>query len=200
MLSFDDPAVHQLRQDLALALRAAAHHGLAEGVCNHFSVELPDGSGRFLLNPRGLLWQEVTADDVVLVDAMGQALAGRHPVEPTAMFIHGAIHRLSGRARDNRLVHFAVNAGAGDDGAVAAGRNADVPRPGDMASVQVTYGAPHHLVADGPFCVTRRTAAGDAWERRQSEVGCGPVGGAGASSDVGPIVLGLPTVGATPVL
>ena len=49
MLSFDDPAVHQLRQDLALALRAAAHHGLAEGVCNHFSVELPDGSGRFFI-------------------------------------------------------------------------------------------------------------------------------------------------------
>ena len=97
-LSFDDPAVQQLRHDLSLALRAAAHHGLAEGVCNHFSVELSDGSGRFLLNPRGLLWQEVTADDLVLVDAMGQALAGRHPVEPTAMFIHGAIHRLSGRA------------------------------------------------------------------------------------------------------
>jgi tRNA-2-methylthio-N6-dimethylallyladenosine synthase len=111
-----------------------------------------------------------------------------------------ATGRLSGRAADNRLVHFAVNAGVPDAAAAAAGNTADVPRPGDMASVQVTYGAPHHLVADGPFCVTRRTAAGDAWERRQSEVGCGPVGGAGASSDVGPIVLGLPTVGATPVL
>jgi ribulose-5-phosphate 4-epimerase/fuculose-1-phosphate aldolase len=52
-------SVRRLREDLALALRAAAHHGLAEGVCNHFSIELPDGSGRFLLNPRGLLWSEV---------------------------------------------------------------------------------------------------------------------------------------------
>jgi len=111
-----------------------------------------------------------------------------------------ATGRLSGRAADNRLVHFSVNAGAVDDGAVAAGRNGDVPRPGDMASVQVTYGAPHHLVADGPVCEVRRTAAGDAWERRQSEVGCGPVVGAEASSDVGPVVLGLPTVGATQVL
>jgi len=93
-LDFDSPAVAALRADLALALRAAAHHGLAEGVCNHFSVELPDGSGRFLLNPRGLLWQEVQADDVVLVDAAGSVLAGRHPVEPTAMFIHAAIHRI----------------------------------------------------------------------------------------------------------
>jgi len=91
---FDSEAVGRLRADLAVALRAAAHHGLAEGVCNHFSVELPDGSGRFLLNPRGLLWSEVRADDVVMVDAHGERLAGRHPVEPTAMFIHGAIHRV----------------------------------------------------------------------------------------------------------
>ncbi len=88
-------AVTRLRADLALALRAAAHHGLAEGVCNHFSVELPDGSGRFLLNPRGLLWQEVQADDVVMVDAQGAVLAGHHPVEPTAMFIHAAVHRIA---------------------------------------------------------------------------------------------------------
>ncbi len=90
------PAVTRLREDLALALRAAAHHGLSEGVCNHFSVELPDGSGRFLLNPRGLLWHEVTADDIVMTDADGQVLAGRHPVEPTAMHIHAAVHRLAG--------------------------------------------------------------------------------------------------------
>jgi len=86
--------VARLRDDLALALRAAAHHGLAEGVCNHFSAELPDGSQRFLLNPRGLLWSEVQADDIVMVDAAGRKLAGRHEVEPTAMFIHAAIHRL----------------------------------------------------------------------------------------------------------
>ncbi|OGB06291.1 MAG: hypothetical protein A3E25_00055 [Burkholderiales bacterium RIFCSPHIGHO2_12_FULL_69_20] len=92
---FASAPVAGLRADLALALRAAAHHGLAEGVCNHFSVELPDASGRFLLNPRGLLWREVGADDIVMVDHQGQALAGRHPVEPTAMFIHAAIHRIA---------------------------------------------------------------------------------------------------------
>jgi ribulose-5-phosphate 4-epimerase/fuculose-1-phosphate aldolase len=90
--------VRRLRADLALALRAAAHHGLSEGVCNHFSVELPDGSGRFLLNPRGLLWSEVTADDIVMIDVVGNPRAGRHAVEPTAMFIHAAIHRLCRKA------------------------------------------------------------------------------------------------------
>jgi len=89
------PTVARQRADLALALRAAAHHGLAEGVCNHFSAELGDGSGRFLLNPRGLLWSEVGADDIVMVDADGAVLAGRHEVEPTAMFIHAAIHRIA---------------------------------------------------------------------------------------------------------
>ncbi|AOF87035.1 hypothetical protein BSY239_2114 [Hydrogenophaga sp. RAC07] len=88
----------QARTDLALALRAAAHFGLSEGVCNHFSVELPDGSGRFLLNPRGLLWSEVQADDIVMVDVHGEALAGRHPVESTAMHIHSGIHRVARQA------------------------------------------------------------------------------------------------------
>ena len=95
---FDGDDVRTLREDLALALRAAAHHGLAEGVCNHFSIELPDGSGRFLLNPRGLLWSEVSGDDIVMVDGQGQRLAGKHAVEPTAMFIHAAIHRLCRKA------------------------------------------------------------------------------------------------------
>lgn len=95
---FESGEVRALRDDLAVALRAAAHHGLAEGVCNHFSVELPDRSGRFLLNPRGLLWSEVGADDIVMVDGDGRTLAGHHAVEPTAMFIHAAIHRLCAKA------------------------------------------------------------------------------------------------------
>ena len=95
---FDTKAVLRLREDLALALRAAAHHGLAAGVCNHFSVELPGGTGRFLLNPRGLLWREVQGGDIVMIDARGNKLAGDHEVEPTAMFIHAAIHRLCAKA------------------------------------------------------------------------------------------------------
>ncbi|WP_459618071.1 aldolase [Bordetella sp. 2513F-2] len=95
---FDALPVATLRADLALALRAAALHGLGEGVCNHFSVAVPGHADCFLLNPRGLMWQEVQADDIVLVDAEGRKLAGRHEVEPTAMFIHAAIHRIAGKA------------------------------------------------------------------------------------------------------
>ncbi|WP_213957562.1 aldolase [Variovorax sp. dw_954] len=85
-----------LREDLALALRAAAFHGLAEGVCNHFSVAVSDHT--FLLNPRGLHWSEVQAEDIVLVNEDGTVLEGRHPVEPSALFIHAAVHRIAGHA------------------------------------------------------------------------------------------------------
>ncbi|WNC91551.1 aldolase [Paraburkholderia sp. FT54] len=91
------PEVVALRQDLALALRAAAHQGLGEGVCNHFSIALPGDHGLFLLNPRGLMWSEVKADDIVIVDGLGNRIAGRHEVEPTAMFIHAAVHNIAGK-------------------------------------------------------------------------------------------------------
>lgn len=96
--AFHNGEVQTLRADLALALRAAAHHGLSEGICNHFSVEVPGNPNQFLLNPRGLHWSEVRAEDIVLIDGDGNQLAGRHPVEPTAMFIHAAVHRITGKA------------------------------------------------------------------------------------------------------
>jgi ribulose-5-phosphate 4-epimerase/fuculose-1-phosphate aldolase len=84
--------VTRLREDLSVALRAAYFYGFSEGICNHFSVELPDQSGRFLLNPRGILWSKLLSDDIVMVDREGAVLAGRHQVEPTAMYIHAAVH------------------------------------------------------------------------------------------------------------
>ena len=95
-------ALLSLREDLALALRAAAAQGLSEGVCNHFSVAVPGQEDWFLLNPRGLHWSEVQAADIVMCHAQGDQLAGRHPVEPTAMFIHAAVHRI---ARKSVVLH-----------------------------------------------------------------------------------------------
>ena len=96
--SMTEATLKTLREDLALALRAAAHHDLSEGVCNHFSVALPDGSERYLINPRGLHWSEIGPDDIVLIDAKGNVLEGRHRVEPTALFIHAAVHQITGHA------------------------------------------------------------------------------------------------------
>jgi ribulose-5-phosphate 4-epimerase/fuculose-1-phosphate aldolase len=87
------------RIDLAAALRWASRLNFGEGVCNHFSLALPGRSDRFLINPQGLHWSEVTPADLVVVDAHGRKITGRHNVEPTAFFIHGALHRGKPTAR-----------------------------------------------------------------------------------------------------
>jgi len=89
----------QARIDLTAALRSASRMGLGEGVCNHFSMEIPGAPGRFLVNPQGLHWSEVTPADLVVLDADGNKVAGRHDVEPTAFFIHAALHRGKPSAR-----------------------------------------------------------------------------------------------------
>jgi ribulose-5-phosphate 4-epimerase/fuculose-1-phosphate aldolase len=86
-----DP-VRQARIDLTAASRSAARMGLNEGVCNHFSLELPGAPDKFLINPQGLHWSELTPDDLMIVDERGVVVEGRHKVEPTAFFIHGRIH------------------------------------------------------------------------------------------------------------
>ncbi len=83
--------------------------------------------------------------------------------------------RMSGRARDGRLVHFAP----GGDGPI---------RPGDVVTTAITDAAPHYLIADGPVQTHRRTRAGDAHEsgRRLRSVGLGlPALGAPAPVSTG---------------
>ena len=70
-----------------------------------------------------------------------------------------ATNRMSGRARDNRLVHVAV----GEE-------PTERPRPGDIAYATITHAAPHHLNSDAPLRGLRRTRGGDAWEAANTEV------------------------------
>jgi tRNA-2-methylthio-N6-dimethylallyladenosine synthase len=92
-----------------------------------------------------------------------------------------ATHRMSGRAPDNRLVHFTPEG--------------TEPRPGDLVTVTISRAAPHYLVADGAPAAVRRTRAGDAWQQRLA-------GRAPDSHDgrlVGeaarpPVVLGMPAL------
>ena len=94
----------------------------------------------------------------------------------------GATGRMSGRARDGRLVHFATNGGASGDGSDGIGIDRTI-RPGDIVHADITYAAPHHLNADGAIRSHRRTRAGDAYE-------------AGHTTRTPGVVLGMPTVGA----
>ncbi len=83
--------------------------------------------------------------------------------------------RLTGRTPHNRLTHF-QRPGPGEQ----------QPRPGDFATVRVSYAAPHHLVADGPVLAVRRSRGGDAHEAAT----------ASAASQSRPVVtLGMPRSG-----
>lgn len=75
-----------------------------------------------------------------------------------------ATARLSGRGPDSRLVHFNPIGPA----------VSNVVRPGDLVTTQITYAAPHHLVADGPVLSHRRTRGGDAHEARTADVTSAP--------------------------
>ena len=79
------------RIDLAAAFRLAVRLDLHEGVCNHFSAMLADGR-TFLLNRYGLHWSEVTAANLLALDAEGRILAGEGEYEKTAFWIHSRLH------------------------------------------------------------------------------------------------------------
>jgi len=90
-------SLEQSRVDLAAALRWAVRLGLSEGVDNHFSMAVPGPDGvirgdRFLINPYGWHWSEITASSLVLADELGNVLEGSNTVEDTAFFIHSRVH------------------------------------------------------------------------------------------------------------
>ena len=96
-----------------------------------------------------------------------------------------ATHRLTGRAEDNRLVHVELPAGS------------ETPRPGDIVTAVVTHAAPFYLLADSPEGAPlriRRTRAGDAWDRTQSESCAVPAPAAGAAGAPRAVSLGLPVI------
>ncbi|HXJ09126.1 MAG TPA: aldolase [Burkholderiales bacterium] len=84
------------RVDLAAAFRLAVRMDLHEGVCNHFSLMLP--GERFLLNRYGLHWSEVSASNLLALDAEGTVLEGEGEFEKTAFYIHSRIHLSNARA------------------------------------------------------------------------------------------------------
>ncbi len=89
--------------------------------------------------------------------------------------------RMSGRARDNRLVHFAPASTA--------------PRPGDVVTTVVTRAAPHYLIADGEPLAVRRTKGGEAWAARQPGQGDGTRAESAPGDRPGQVLLGMPALG-----
>ncbi|RYD98667.1 MAG: class II aldolase/adducin family protein [Sphingomonadales bacterium] len=81
-----------MRRDLAACYRLIALYGWDDLIATHVSVRLPDGKG-FLINPFGLMFEEVTPDDLIKVDLDGNLLAPtKWSVNAAGFAIHSAIH------------------------------------------------------------------------------------------------------------
>ena len=87
-----DHRQQQLRQDLAAAYRLMALDGMDDGISTHISVRVD--ANRFLLNPFGLRFEEVTADSLISVDEQGNVLDDPTGlgINPAGFTIHSAIH------------------------------------------------------------------------------------------------------------
>jgi ribulose-5-phosphate 4-epimerase/fuculose-1-phosphate aldolase len=104
------PTERELREDLAAAYRLFAMHGMTDLVFTHLSVRIPGDGHRFLVNPYGLLFEEITASSLVVVDAEGEPKQETSwPVNPAGFVIHSAIHM--GREEAQCVMHTHTLAG-----------------------------------------------------------------------------------------
>lgn len=101
-----DPAEWELRCDLAAAYRLVARFGMDDLIYTHLSARLPGPGERFLINPYGWLFEEITASSLVTVDAEGLPVRGQDaPVNPAGFVIHSAVHRARADAACVMHVH-----------------------------------------------------------------------------------------------
>jgi ribulose-5-phosphate 4-epimerase/fuculose-1-phosphate aldolase len=83
----------QTRVDLAACYRLIALHGWADLVFTHISAKIPGTENDFLINPYGMMFDEITASSLVKVDLAGNKLEDSpYPVNPAGFVIHSAVH------------------------------------------------------------------------------------------------------------
>ena len=82
----------RLRLDMAAVFRVAARLGWNEQIGNHNSLMLAVDQPKFLINPRGYLFQELTASSLIVCDLDGKVLKGTGELRKVAFYIHARIH------------------------------------------------------------------------------------------------------------
>src|SRR5438552_5601065 len=83
----------QARIDLAAAYRLVALHGWDDLIFTHISARLPGADHHFLLNPYGMMFEEVTASSLVKIDLAGRkVMDSPHFINPAGFTIHSAVH------------------------------------------------------------------------------------------------------------
>jgi ribulose-5-phosphate 4-epimerase/fuculose-1-phosphate aldolase len=87
------PEEWQLRVDLAACYLLVAAYGWSDLIFTHISARIPGPEHQFLINPYGLLFEEITASSLIKIDQAGNKLsASEHPVNPAGFVIHSAVH------------------------------------------------------------------------------------------------------------
>lgn len=112
----------KLRVDLAALYRLVAIYGWDDMIFTHISVRVPSPDHHFLLNPWGLLFEEMTASSLVKVGIDGKSVMETpHPVNPAGFTIHSALHM----ARED--AHCVIHLHTDDGVAVAAQKSGLLP-------------------------------------------------------------------------
>ncbi len=83
----------QARLDLAACYRIFDALGWSESIYNHISLKVPGEDNAFLINPYGLLYEEVSASNLVKIDIDGNVLSGDYPVNKAGFTQHAYFHR-----------------------------------------------------------------------------------------------------------
>ena len=87
------PEEWQLRVDLAACYRLVAAYGWSDLIFTHISARIPGPEHHFLINPYGLLFEEITASSLIKIDQQGEKLSeSPHPVNRAGFVIHSAVH------------------------------------------------------------------------------------------------------------
>ncbi|MET0519673.1 MAG: class II aldolase/adducin family protein [Burkholderiaceae bacterium] len=100
----------QLRVDLAACYRLVARYGWSDLIFTHISAKLPGPEHQFLINPYGLMFDEITASSLIKIDAQGNKLQETpYPVNQAGFVIHSAIH--AARPEAGCVLHTHTRAG-----------------------------------------------------------------------------------------
>jgi len=84
-----------IRVDLAACYRLVALYGWDDLVFTHISARIPGPEHHFLINPYGLMFEEITASSLVKIDLKGEKVgASPYPVNPAGFTIHSAVHEV----------------------------------------------------------------------------------------------------------
>ncbi|MGO4002075.1 MULTISPECIES: class II aldolase/adducin family protein [Pseudomonas] len=105
-----NPTEQRLREELAACYRLIAHFRMTDLIFTHISVRLPGPEHHFLINPYGLMFDEITASSLVKIGLDGRAVEDSpHLVNPAGFVIHSALH--AARADAQCVLHTHTRAG-----------------------------------------------------------------------------------------